>query len=77
MSGVELIVENVGTWVAQVVKHLPSAQVMILGSWDRAPHHAPCSAGSLLSTLPLPLPPAHALALSEINKILKNKVLGT
>ena len=26
------------TWVAQSVKPLPSAQVMIPGSWDRAPH---------------------------------------
>ena len=25
-----------GTWVVQLVKHLPSAQIMILGSWDRA-----------------------------------------
>ena len=51
-----------GTCVAQPVKHLPSAQVMIPGSWDRAPHWAPCSAGSLLLSLPLPAaPPAHAL----------------
>ena len=42
------------TWVAQLVKRLPSAQVMIPASWDRVPHRAPCSAGSLL--LPLPLP---------------------
>ena len=40
-----------GTWVAQSVKYLPSAQVMISGSWDPAPHWAPCSVGSLL--LPL------------------------
>ena len=40
-------------WVAQSVKCLPSAQVMISGSWDRAPCWAPCSARSLL--LPLPL----------------------
>jgi len=38
-----------------VVKHLPSAQVMIPGSWDGAPRRAPCSAGSLLLPLPLPL----------------------
>ena len=25
-----------GTWVAQIGKHLPLAQLMILGSWDRA-----------------------------------------
>ena len=41
-------------WVAQLVMQLPSAQVMIPGYWDRVPHRAPCSAGSLL--LPLPLP---------------------
>ena len=44
-----------GTWVAQEVKHLPSAQVMISGSWDGALHQAPCSAGTLLLPLPLPL----------------------
>ena len=26
-----------GTWVAQSVKYLPLAQVMIPGSWDEAP----------------------------------------
>ena len=60
-----------GAWVAQLVKRLPSAQVMVPGSWDRAPHRAPCSAGSLL--LPPPLPatlPTCALSLSlcQINK---------
>ncbi|XP_054365653.1 protein YIPF4 isoform X1 [Mirounga angustirostris] len=44
-----------GTWVAQLVKRLPLAQVMILESLDRVPHRAPCSAGGLL--LPLTLPP--------------------
>ena len=38
-------------WVAQLVKHLPSPQVMTSGSWNRAPGQAPCSMGSLL--LPL------------------------
>ena len=37
-----------GTWVAQWAKHLPSAQVMIPGAWDPAPHQAPYSGGSLL-----------------------------
>uniref|UniRef100_A0A452RZK8 C2H2-type domain-containing protein n=1 Tax=Ursus americanus TaxID=9643 RepID=A0A452RZK8_URSAM len=37
---------------------------MVPGSWDRAPHPAPCLAGSLL--LPLPLPAASpACALSR------------
>ena len=27
-----------GAWVVQWIKHLPSAQVMISGSWDEAPH---------------------------------------
>ena len=37
------------------LKPLPSAQVMIPGSWDRAPHQALCLAGSLLSALSLSL----------------------
>ena len=36
------------------LKPLPSAQVMIPGSWDRAPHRALSSAGSLLPPLSLP-----------------------
>ena len=47
-----------GTWLVQSVKHLPSAQVMIPGSWDGAPHWAPCSAGSLLLPPLLPSPPS-------------------
>ena len=50
-----------GTWVAQSVKHPPSAQVIVPGSWDPALHQAPCSLVSLL--LPLPAAP-HACALS-------------
>ena len=42
------------TWVAQLVKPLPSAQGVIAGSWDRVPHQAPSSVGSLLLSLPLP-----------------------
>ena len=41
------------------LKPLPSAQVMNSGSWDRAPHRALCSAGSLLPpflSLPASLP---------------------
>ena len=53
--------EAKGAWVAQLVEHLPSAQVMIPGSWDGAWCQALCSAGSLL--LPLPAaPPACALS---------------
>ena len=37
-----------GAWVAQWVKPLPSAQVMISESWDRVPHRALSSAESLL-----------------------------
>ena len=54
-----------GTWVAQLVKHLPLGQIMISVSWNQAPNGGPCSAGSLL----LPLVPACALSLSQINKI--------
>ena len=41
--------------MAQCVKCLPLARVMIPESWDQAPHWAPCSTGSLLLPLPLPL----------------------
>ena len=53
---------------------LPLAQVMILGSWNQAPHQAPCSAGSLLLHLPLSAAAsAYALSFSlcQINKIFK------
>ena len=30
-----------GTWGDSVIEHLPSAQGVIPGSWDRAPHRAP------------------------------------
>ena len=57
-----------GAWVAQLVKHLPTAQVMISGSWDPVPGQAFCSAGTLL--LPLPL---LSLPLSLINKLFVKK----
>ena len=69
-----------GTWVAHWVEHLPSAWVVISGSWDGALCRAPCSVGSLL--LPLLLPTAcdvslsclsESLSLSQINKILKKR----
>ena len=44
-----------GAQVAQSVKHLPLAQVVIPGSWE-PPHWAPCLVGSLLPPLPLLLP---------------------
>ena len=46
------------------MKHLPSAQVMILESWDRVSCQGPCSAGSLLLPLPLLLPLLVLLSLS-------------
>ena len=58
---------NKGTQMAQSVKRLPLAQVMILESWDWALLWAPYLAGSLL---PLPLP--QALSLKYINKIMSN-----
>jgi len=65
----------VGCLGGSVVKRLPSAQVRILGSWDQAPHWAPCSAGSLLLPLPFPLLVfLLSLSLCQINKkILKKK----
>ena len=63
---------SMGTWVAQWVKPLPFAQVMISGSWDRALHQALCSAGSLLPPLSLPASlPACDLSLCQINKLKK------
>ena len=46
-----------GAWLAQSVKHLPVAQIVIPGSWAGAlDPKAPCSVGSLHLPLPLPLP---------------------
>ena len=42
--------------MAQVVKQLPSAQVMVPGAWNPAPHLALCLVGSLLLFLSLPSP---------------------
>ena len=69
-----------GAWVAWWVGHPAWAQVMISGSWDRALRWAPCSVGSLLLTLPLPLPTAglehiHYLSNKYI-KIFKRKGRG-
>jgi len=62
--------------VAQLVKRLPSAQVMIPESWDRVPHRAPPSLWgacfSLCLCLPLPLL-VLSLSVKQINKIFKKK----
>ena len=63
-----------------VVKRLPSAQGLIPRSWNQAPHRAPCSAGSLLLPLPLPLlvfPLSLTMSLCQINKILKKKMYAS
>ena len=52
-------------WLSRL-KSLPSVQVMIPESWDRAPHWALCSAGSLPLLLSLPASlPACDLCLSN------------
>ena len=53
--------------MAQMVKHLPLAQVIIPGSWDRALRQALWSVGNLLLPLPTP-PPTSTLSLSLSNK---------
>ena len=45
-----------GAWVAQSVKHLPSAQGMISVSWDEGLCRAPCTGVSLLLPLIVSLP---------------------
>ena len=47
----------VGYLGGSVIEHLPSAQGMILGLWDRVPHWAPTG------SLPLPLPMSLLLSL--------------
>lgn len=66
------IFENVvgDTWVSQLAKHLPLAQIMILGSWDQAPcggggsRLSRVSASSSLSAPPTPF--VLSLSLKEI-----------
>ena len=67
--------------MAQLVKHLPSAQVMIPGFWDQAPYQAPHwalhSVGSQLLPGPLPTAPllcsqALSLSLSVSNKYIES-----
>ena len=61
-----------GAWVAESVKRLSLGQVMILGSWDGAPHgffaqQGVCFTLSLQLTL-LMLTLALSLSLCQINK---------
>ena len=67
-----------GAWVAQLIKCLPSAQVMIPGSWDGALLWASCS-GQPASPFPFAPPPAvPSQDLFQINKILfLKKVINT
>ena len=56
--------------MAQLVKHLPLAQVLIPESQDQAPHWVPHSVGSVL--VPLPLLPPHALYLPPLNSFVSH-----
>ena len=66
-----MILDGACGWLSGL-KPLPSAQVMISGSWDRAPHQVLCSAGSLLLPLFLPHPHPCSLSLSHSNKQIKS-----
>ena len=57
-----------GTWVAQWVKRLPSGQVMLSGSWNRAPHSIglPAQRGVCFSLFLCPSP--YLCSLSQIFK---------
>lgn len=68
-----LKVQGQGHLGGSAVKQLPLAQVIMPGSWDRAPRLAPCFAGNLLFLLPLPLPLPSTCALSLISSILKKE----
>ena len=60
--------ERKGSWVAQMIKCLPAAQVNISKSWNgalRALQQVPSLAECLLLPVPLPLP---LLVLSQMNK---------
>ena len=58
-----------GTWVAQLVKHLPSARVMISGSWDGVLHLALLSRES--ASLSSSAPPHCSCSISQIDISLK------
>lgn len=60
---------DVGRLGAQLVERLPSAQVVIVGSWDQVPCRSPCSMGIPLLPLLAASPAcARALSLSLTNK---------
>ena len=52
-----------GAWVAQSVKHLPSAQVMISRFWDRVPRGAQLGVYFSHSAVPIVLSLSHTLSL--------------
>ena len=59
-----------------MVEGLPSAQIMISGSWDQVLSQTHCSAGYVLLALPLPAglcARALSLSLSQINSKSKKK----
>ena len=64
-----------GTWVAQPLKCLPSAQVVISESWNGVPPQAPRSAGSLLLPLLCPSPCLHSFTLSLKESLFKNEII--
>ena len=50
-----LTVKHEGCLGGSAVEHLPLAQGVILESWDRVPHQAPCMEPASLSACALPL----------------------
>ena len=48
-----------GSLGGSVVERLPSAQGVILGSWDRVLHQAPCEEPTSPSAMSLPLCVSH------------------
>ena len=61
-----------GAWLAQWIKWLLSAQVLIQGTWALALSQGSCSAGCLLLPLPLSsIPLMLSLVLSQIYQIFK------
>lgn len=64
--------KHTGTWVAQSFKHLPLAQVMILGSWDGTPALGSLLSREFASPSPSALAPCScSLCLYQINFNLK------